>query len=102
MVILPLQMHEDEIVGTSEKIYSELSDQGFEVLLDDRDLRAGIKFNDADLLGTPLRVTVGMRNLKEGKIEVTVRSEKESLNIPIQEAAAKIGQKVRELYDSIK
>ena len=93
---------EEEVLGVSEDLYKQLSQQGFDVLLDDRDVRAGIKFNDADLLGTPLRVTLGMRGIKEGKIEVKLRSEDETLNIPIQDAAAKIGQKIRELYDSIK
>ncbi len=102
VVILPLQMHEPEVVTASEKIYRELSESGLDVLLDDRDLRAGVKFYDADLLGTPVRVTVGMRNLKAGQVEMKLRLEKESSQVPVQEAPACIKQKVKELYDSTK
>ncbi len=102
VVILPLQMHEPEVVKISEKIYTDLSESGLDVLLDDRDLRAGVKFNDADLLGTPVRVTVGMRNLKNSELEMKLRTEKESSRVPLQDAPALIRQKVKELYDSIK
>jgi prolyl-tRNA synthetase len=102
VLILPLQMHEPEVVNASEKIYTELSESGLDVLLDDRDLRAGVKFNDADLLGTPVRITVGMRNLKNSEVEMKLRSEKESSRVPLQDAPALTRQKVKELYDSIK
>jgi prolyl-tRNA synthetase len=102
VVLLPLQMHEPEVVKASEKIYTELSESGLDVLLDDRDLRAGVKFNDADLLGAPVRVIVGMRNLKKGHVEMRLRAEKESSRVPLQDAPALIKQKVKELYDSIK
>jgi prolyl-tRNA synthetase len=102
VVILPLQMHEPEVVKASEKIYAELTEFGLDVLLDDRDLRAGVKFNDADLLGTPVRVTVGMRNLKSREVEMKLRTEKESSKVPLQDAPALIKQKVKDLYDSIK
>jgi prolyl-tRNA synthetase len=102
VVILPLQMHESEVVKASEEIYTELSESGLDVLLDDRDLRAGVKFNDADLLGTPIRVTVGMRNLKNSEVEMKLRTEEESSRVPLQDGPALIKQKVKELYDSIK
>jgi prolyl-tRNA synthetase len=101
VVILPLQMHEPEVVKASEKIYTKLSESGLDLLLDDRDLRAGVKFNDADLLGTPVRVTVGMRNLKNSEVEMKLRTEKESSRVPLQDALSLIKQKVKELYDSI-
>ena len=102
VVILPLQMHEAEVVEAAEKLYAELSDNGLDILLDDRDIRAGSKFKDADLLGTPLRVTVGSRNLKEGKVEIKMRSEAESSLVPLADAPAAIKKRVDELYDSIK
>ena len=102
VVILPLQMHETEVMEAAEEIYQSLSGQGMDILLDDRDLRAGGKFKDADLLGTPLRITIGTRNLKKGQVEMKMRSEPESSLIPLQEASALIGEKVQELYDSIK
>ena len=58
----------------AEEIYTSLQDAGITVLFDDRDERAGVKFNDADLIGCPVRVTVGERGLKEGKLEVKARS----------------------------
>lgn len=102
VVILPLQMHETKVIEAAEKIYGELSDNGIDTLLDDRDMRAGIKFKDADLLGTPLRVTVGTRNLKNGQIEMKVRAETDSALIPIRDASAIIKRKVQELYDTLK
>ncbi|UCF56565.1 MAG: proline--tRNA ligase [Deltaproteobacteria bacterium] len=102
VVILPLQMHEAEVAEAADKIYRELSEHGLDVLLDDRHLRAGIKFNDADLLGTPVRITVGIRNLKNGQVEMKLRSEKESSHTLLQDAPALIEKKVKELYDSIK
>ena len=102
VVILPLQMHEPEVVKTSEKIYSELLGSGLDVLLDDRDVRAGVKFNDADLLGTPIRMNLGIRNLRNGHVEMKLRAEKESFRVSLQDAPVLIKQKVKELYDSIK
>ena len=102
VVILPLQMHETEVMEAAEGLYQSLSGQGMDILLDDRDLRAGSKFKDADLLGIPLRITIGTRTLKKGQVEMKMRSEPESSLIPLQEASAHIGEKVQELYDSIK
>ena len=102
VVILPLQMHETEVLEAAEKIYGELVESGLDVLIDDRDMRAGIKFKDADLLGTPVRVTLGMRNLKTGQVEMKIRTESESSLIPFQDASRIIKEKVKDLYDSIK
>jgi len=102
VVILPLQMHEREVVDAAEKIYKDLSDHGLEVLLDDRDVRGGIKFKDADLLGTPVRLTMGLRNIREGKAEMKVRSEPENVFIPLSDAAVILRDKVKDLYGSVK
>ncbi len=64
---------EPELAATAEKLEAELGAQGVEVLYDDRDERPGSKFKDADLLGIPLRITVGKRGLAEGKVEYKVR-----------------------------
>jgi prolyl-tRNA synthetase len=95
-------MHETAVIEAAEKIYNDLSEIGLDVLLDDRDVRAGIKFKDADLLGTPLRVTLGMRNLKAGQAELKLRFEPDSSLINIQDATNIIREKVNDLYDSIK
>lgn len=60
---------EGVVIEEAEKLYKELSEKGIEVLLDDRDLRAGEKFGDADLIGIPMRITIGEKSLAEGKFE---------------------------------
>lgn len=102
VIILPLQMHETTVIETAERIYAELLDHDIDVLLDDRDERAGVKFKDADLLGIPVRVIVGIKGVKKGQIEIKLRSESESINVPAKDASAIIREKVKALYDSLK
>ena len=102
VTILPLQMHDAAVVDAAEKIYKELIAHHIDVLLDDRDERAGVKFKDADLVGIPVRVTVGSRGAKEGQVEIKLRSQPESINVPIGEASAFVRDKVKKLYDSLK
>ncbi len=84
------------VVEAAEALYGELQSRGIEVLLDDRDERPGSKFKDADLLGIPLRVTVGARALKEGSLELQQRSSGERTMLPIAEAADALAQQVRD------
>ena len=79
-----------------------LLDQGIDVLLDDRDMRAGFKFKDADLLGTPIRISVGTRSLEKDQAEIKLRSEDNSFLISIRDTQLFVTQKVKELYDSTK
>jgi len=102
VLILPLQMNEKDVADAAEVIYSGLMEKGIDVLLDDRDLRAGFKFKDADLLGIPLRITIGSRELKNGKVEMKLRTESESSLISYNDAAGIIIDKVKDLYDSTK
>jgi prolyl-tRNA synthetase len=69
----------------AEEIYGNLQSAGISVLFDDRDERAGVKFNDADLIGCPVRVTVGERGLKEGLVEVKGRKAGESANVSLED-----------------
>ena len=62
----------------AEEIHNALQTAGISVLFDDRDERAGVKFNDADLIGCPIRLTVGEKNLKAGMVELKPRKEKEN------------------------
>lgn len=77
--IAPYHIHlvslgaESDLVQTSEVIYQKLMDAGMEVLLDDRDERAGVKLNDADLIGCPIRLTLGSRGLKNQEMEILLR-----------------------------
>jgi len=100
VTVLPLQMHETQVVETAEKIYAELLDHNIDVILDDRDERAGVKFKDADLLGIPVRVTIGPRGLKNGQVEVKLRAESESIAVPVEDTSAAIREKMKDLYDS--
>ena len=81
---------DEEVSSTADKIYRELSEKGIEVLYDDRDERAGVKFNDADLIGIPLRVTIGKRGLKEGNVEIRVRATGEESKVPIEGVLAAV------------
>ena len=75
------------MLAAAEKLYGELVGQGLEVLFDDRIESPGIKFNDADLLGIPWRVTISPRTLEKDSVEVKRRSEKKAELVPIGEAA---------------
>ena len=100
VIILPLQMHESTVLDAAEQIYTSLQDTGVDVLLDDRNERAGVKFMDADLLGIPLRVTVGTRGVKNGEVEVKMRAEKEPRSLSMRDAEGFIRKQVRLLNDS--
>lgn len=88
--LCPLYPENPEVAAAAEKLYAELEAQGIEVLLDDRSDSPGIKFNDADLLGIPLRVTISRRTLEKKSVELKWRSEKQSQLVPLDDAAAKI------------
>jgi prolyl-tRNA synthetase len=79
-------MKDQKTVEIAEKLYGDLSEAGIEVLIDDRDERAGVKFKDADLIGIPLHVIIGEKNIKEGLIEIKDRRTKEAMKVKIQEA----------------
>ncbi len=66
--------NDDEIMAAAQDLHDKLEAAGVDVLLDDRDARGGVKFKDADLLGVPVRITVGKKSLAEGKVEVKLRS----------------------------
>ena len=102
VTILPLQMHKPAVIETADRIYRELVEHHIDVLIDDRDERAGVKFNDADLLGIPVRVTVGIKGVEKGQVELKLRSESESVDIPFNDAPAIIREKIKSLYDSLK
>ena len=88
--ITALNFDKPEVAEAAEKLYDELQSAGVEALLDDRDESPGVKFNDADLMGLPVRVVVSPRNLKEGVVEVKKRSEDSAEMVPQADAVAKI------------
>ena len=111
ITISPYEVHLVELVGkkdesgevkkVAEQLYKDLAAAGLEVLYDDRDESPGVKFNDADLIGVPLRLTVGSRALKEGGIEAKLRTEKEKSTIPLDQVVEKVDEIVQGLYKEV-
>lgn len=83
VIIVAVNVNEAPQREAAERIYQDLQGQGIEVLLDDRDERAGVKFKDADLIGIPLRVTIGPRRLLEGRVELRTRRTGEVSVVPL-------------------
>jgi prolyl-tRNA synthetase family II len=94
VTVLPLSMKDAEVKAAAEALYSGLLDTGIEVLLDDRDVRPGVKFADAELIGIPFRVSVGPRDLADGVVEITKRANGEKERVPVGEAAGRLRELV--------
>jgi prolyl-tRNA synthetase len=88
--LVALQMKEEAPRAAAEELYEQLTAGGISVLYDDRDETPGVKFNDADLLGMPLRATVSPRNLEKRSVEVKPRTAAESGLVPLSEAVEAI------------
>ncbi|MBI4186838.1 MAG: proline--tRNA ligase [Chloroflexi bacterium] len=88
--LCPLFMENPKVVAAAESLHDELEAAGMEVLFDDRDESPGVKFNDADLLGIPLRVTISPRTLEKSSVEVKRRSEKSPELVPVEGLAARL------------
>jgi prolyl-tRNA synthetase len=88
--VLALPVNDEDVRAKAESLVSELEKRGIEVLYDDRDETAGVKFADADLIGIPLRVTVSKRNLKENVAELKLRSAMDAEMVPFARAADRI------------
>ncbi len=87
VVVVPINMHRsDEVRAAAEALYAELKDLGYEVLLDDRDVRPGVKFADAELIGIPHRLVVSDRGLAAGELEYRHRRDTEAQNLKREEA----------------
>ena len=95
VLLLGLDLEKTEMRQVAEQLYADLLAAGVEVLFDDRTETAGVKFNDADLLGLPLRIVVSRRSLKNGGIELKLRSQKESGIIPLNDAVQAIQDEIR-------
>ncbi|MEW6053606.1 MAG: proline--tRNA ligase [Nitrospirota bacterium] len=88
--ILPLNMNDAGSIEVAEKLYKECISQGIDVLLDDRDERAGVKFKDADLIGIPTHIIIGEKNLREGLVEIKDRKTKEIVKVKVGDAVAHV------------
>jgi prolyl-tRNA synthetase len=106
MALTPYHVHlvtlgrEDSVLSTAKSLYEALAAQGVEVLWDDRDERPGVKFKDADLIGVPLRITIGAKALAGGNVELKPRSERDPKKaelVPIADAARVVAQRVKDV-----
>jgi prolyl-tRNA synthetase len=93
--LIALNLKNELVAKTSEKIYNELQQNGIKVLFDDRDAAAGFKFNDADLLGMPIQIVIGEKKLKDEKCEVKIRKSGERFDVELRSLI----EKIRLLWD---
>ena len=92
VVVTVLRTDDPRTMAAGERLYSELSDLGLEPVLDDRPLRPGVKFTDAELIGIPYRITVGPRGLASGRAELTTRRGLSTVDLPLDEAAVRVAE----------
>jgi prolyl-tRNA synthetase len=90
VIVTPVNVTDEKSKQVSEKIYADLMKAGVDVLLDDRDMRAGFKFKDADLIGIPFRVTIGEKSLAKGMVEVKARTETNFQEVPTDKVVEKV------------
>lgn len=95
VVVTPVNIKDVELMNAAERVYNELQSASFEVLLDDRDERAGVKFNDADLIGVPYRITIG-KKVKEGKAELLTRATRQSEDVVLDSVTQVISSKLNQ------
>ena len=86
--VVAIGAERDDVGEALERLERDLAAVGLSCLSDDRDERPGVKFNDADLIGAPLRITLGPRGLRDGEVELKARSESEARNAPLADAAS--------------
>jgi len=94
VLIVPVNVKDQRSMDLAEDMHTALEEKGFEVLMDDRDERAGVKFKDADLIGIPYRIVIGEKNLKEDLVEIKVRKTGVVDKVKISEAVETISKRV--------
>ncbi len=92
--LVPLTMQDEKLRAASFELYDQLNRAGVEVIMDDRDERAGVKFNDADLIGIPLRVNVGSKSLEKGEIELKERAKTDVIPVKLESAVETVKQTI--------
>ena len=96
VIVTPVNVNEEDVFQAAEKIYRDLLAEGIEVIFDDRDERAGVKFKDADLIGIPLRVTIGQKNLVSGNVELKNRKSGQTTIYSLAEIVSEIKKNIAE------
>lgn len=97
-VIVPANNKSEEVMSAARKLYEDMEDGRDEVVLDDRNERAGIKFKDADLIGYPVRVTIGKKWQQSGCVEIKIRRSGEVVEVPLEEAKDKVLEILKTLH----
>jgi prolyl-tRNA synthetase len=95
VIVMPLDVTDPGMLEVSKEIHGKLTEKGFEVLLDDRDERAGVKFKDADLIGVPLQLIIGKESLKKNALELKNRRSQEKMIQPPE----KILEEIERFYE---
>ena len=95
--VIPLQSNNEKVCSVAEDIYKKLGDLGIDVLIDDRDERAGFKMNDADLIGFPVQVQVGARSVENGQLEIKARRTGEKVLVDIDKAVSYVQELLKTL-----
>ncbi len=90
--LCPLKMPDEKIKSTSKKIYEKLTKEGFEVLFDDRDVSAGVKFADSELMGIPLRILISQKSLEKEQVEISIRKTGEKIMTEVKDLTTKLKQ----------
>lgn len=98
VVIIPANNKSEEVMAAARKLYEDMEDSRDEVVLDDRNERAGIKFKDADLIGYPVRVTIGKKWQQSGCVEIKIRRSGEVVEVPLEEAKDKVLEILKTLH----
>lgn len=98
VVIVPANNKSEEVMAAARKLYEDMEDSRDEVVLDDRNERAGIKFKDADLIGYPVRVTIGKKWQQSGCVEIKIRRSGEVVEVPLEEAKDKVLEILKTLH----
>ena len=89
VVVVPISAKDETQMAIAEQLYADLQKRGVEVMLDDRNERPGVKFKDADLIGYPVRITVGKKSAEEGTVEYKLRTEAENEVVALSEVVEK-------------
>ena len=92
--VLPVNTSHAESMEIAGSLYRALFDTGVDTILDDREERPGVKFKDCDLIGVPLRVTIGERGLKEGNVDIKMRTEKAPVRVRKEDVLGRVMEHV--------
>ena len=96
-----LRLDDENVKNTANKMYEDMQKAGIEVLFDDRDVSAGVKFADCDLMGMPIRVVVSPRGLNNGTVEVQTRDKVVQDNVPVDGIIEYVSKLIKEGIDKL-